>query len=86
MSVRKVNGNYNIIAKNLRKIRKEKNFSQEDLLRELSLLGITMYKNDIWRIETNQRFVKDFEIWGFVKVLGIKYEELFENSEDIIAN
>ncbi len=81
MSVRKINGNYNFVAENLRRIRKEKRFSQADLIRELNLLGISMYKNDIWRIETNQRIVKDYELWGFVKVLDINYEQLFENVE-----
>lgn len=82
MSVRKINGNYNFIAENLRKIRMEKHFSQADLIRDLNLMGISMYKNDIWRIETNQRVVKDYELWGFVKVLGITYEDLFVNSEN----
>jgi len=82
MSVRKINGNYNFIAENLKKYRLEKHFSQADLIRDLNLMGISMYKNDIWRIETNQRIVKDYELWGFVKVLGITYEDLFNNSEN----
>ena len=46
MSVRKINGNYNFISENLKKIRKEKHFSQADLIRDLNLMGIAMYKND----------------------------------------
>ncbi len=81
MSVRKINGNYNFISENLKKIRKEKHFSQADLIRDLNLMGIAMYKNDIWRIETNQRIVKDYELWGFIKVLKINYDELFKDVE-----
>ncbi len=79
MSVRKINGNYNFISENLKRIRREKHFSQADLTRDLNLIGISMYKNDIWRIETNQRTVKDYELWGFVKVLNIAYEDLFKD-------
>ena len=86
MSVRKINGNYNFIAENLRRIRIEKHFSQADLIRDLNLMGIAMYKNDIWRIETNQRIVKDYELWGFVKALNIRYEDLFENVNSKLEN
>ena len=81
MSVRKINGNYNFIAENLKRIRAEKHFSQADLIRDLNLMGIAMYKNDIWRIETNQRVVKDYELWGFVKVLNVQYEDFFKDVE-----
>ena len=40
-----------------------------------------MYKNDIWRIETNQRIVKDYELWGFVKVFNVSFEEFFKDVE-----
>ena len=82
MSVRKINGNYNFIAENLKRIRNEKHFSQADLIRDLNLMGISMYKNDIWRIETNQRIVKDYELWGFVKVFGVTYEDFFRDVEN----
>ena len=81
MSIRKINGNYNFISENLRRIRLEKHFSQADLIKDLNLMGISMYKNDIWRIETNQRIVKDYELWGFVKVLNIEFEDLFKNAK-----
>ena len=81
MSVRKINGNYNFIGENLKRIRNEKHFSQADLIRDLNLMGISMYKNDIWRIETNQRIVKDYELWGFVKVFNVSFEEFFKDVE-----
>lgn len=67
----------NIIGPNLKKYRTELNISQEQLCNKLSLLGITLYKNDIYRIENNKRVVKDFELWGITKVLGIKYDDIF---------
>lgn len=43
-----------------------------------------MHKNDIQLIETNQRSVKDYELWGFVKVLRISFEDLFKGIEEKI--
>lgn len=82
MGARKINNNLNIIAKNLRKYREEKNFSQTDICRELALIGITMYINDIYRIEYGKRTVKDYELYAFCKVLGISYDQLFEGAEE----
>ena len=69
---------YNIIGKKLKEIRENKKISQEQLSNKLSLLGITLYQSDIFRIEHNQRTVRDFELWGICSVLKIKAEDLFE--------
>lgn len=87
MAVRKLNNIYlNIIGENLRKIRKSRHFSQADLTMELNLLGINLHKNDIHMIETNKRTVKDYEIWGFIKVLNISFHDLFLDIENKLEN
>ena len=43
MKVKTLNGNLNIIGKNLRKYRRLKELSQPAICRELDLLGVTMY-------------------------------------------
>ena len=82
MAVRKLNNNLNVIGENLRNYRKEKHLSQADLTMELNLLGINLHKNDVYMIENNKRSVKDYEVWGFIKVLNISYYELFAGIED----
>ena len=82
MAVRKLNNNLNVIGENLRNYRKEKHLSQADLPMELNLLGINLHKNDVYMIENNKRSVKDYEVWGFIKVLNISYDELFAGIED----
>ncbi len=82
MGARKLNDNLNIIANNLRKYREEKGLSQPDLCRELALLGITMFNNDIYKIEHNKRTVKDYELYAFAKILNVSYEQLFKDAED----
>lgn len=78
MGTNKYNENFNIISHNLKKYRELNNLSQEQLCNKLALLGITLYKMDIYRIENNKRTVKDFELWGLSKIFNIKIEDLLE--------
>lgn len=82
MAVRKLNGNLNVISKNLRNFRIEKHFSQADLTRELNLIGINLHKNDIYLIESNKRTVKDYELWGFSKILNKDLKDFFSGIND----
>lgn len=86
MAVRKINNNFNVISENLRRIRKENHLSQADLTNELNLLGINVHKNDIYLIEANKRTVKDYELWGFCKVLKVDYSDLFGGIENKIES
>ena len=84
MGARKLNDEYlNIVAKNIRKYREQRKYSQPDVCRELALMGIPMYNNDIYKIEHNKRTVKDYELYAFMKVLNVSYEELFDGVEEI---
>ena len=71
-------GNVNLIGNKLKSYRETRRVSQEQLCNKLSLLGITLYKNDIYRIENNKRTVKDFELWGIAKVLDLNINDLFD--------
>ena len=86
MAVRKLNNNLNVIGDNLRKYRKGKHLSQADLTMGLNLLGINLHKNDVYMIENNKRTVKDYEIWGFIKVLNITFDDLFAGIENKLEN
>lgn len=83
MGARKLNNDYiNVIGDNLKYYRQLKHLSQDDMIRELDLLGITMYKNDIYLIENYKRTVKDYELWGFIKVLNINFDDLIKGIEN----
>ena len=41
-----------------------------------------MHKNDIYMIESNKRTVKDYELWGFTKVLNVSFEDLIKGIEN----
>ena len=78
MEFNKFGGSYNIIGEKLKDIRESKKISQEYLSNKLALLGITLYQSDIFKIEHNERTVRDFELWGICNILEIKAEDLFE--------
>ena len=83
MGTRKLDNKYaNAISKNVLKYRTLRNYSQTDMCRELSLLGINMYINDIYRIEYNKKSVKDFELYALAKVLNVTVYDLLEGIED----
>ena len=82
MGARKLNDYINVIGDNLKYYRQLKHLSQDDMIRELDLLGITMYKNDIYLIENFKRTVKDYELWGFIKVLNINFDDLIKGIEN----
>ena len=79
--IRKLNDSVNIIGTNLKKYRKLKDYSQEDLCRELDLLGLPMHKADIYEIENNKRLVKDFELKAFCMALKISADDLLDDTE-----
>ena len=81
MKVKTLNGNLNIIGKNLRKYRRLKDLSQPAICRELDLIGVTMYISDIYEIEHGKKTVKDFEAFAFCKVLAISLEDLYEGAD-----
>lgn len=77
MGIRKLNNKFaNVIFENVEKSKKLRGLSQSDLCRELSLIRINMYNNDIYRIEHNKKSVKDFELYALSRVLNVTINDL----------
>lgn len=70
------NGSKNIIGKNLKKIRLERNLTQSDIATALQLKGYEFDRITILRIENGLRFVPDYEVKILCEVLGVSYEDL----------
>lgn len=68
----------NLIGERLKILRSQKNLSQRDLARELQLIGIDMDKNVITRIETNKRYVTDFELQALKEIFDVSYDYLID--------
>lgn len=71
----------NLIGERLKELRGKFNYSQRDLARELQLIGIDMDKNVITRIETNKRYVTDFELQALKQIFNVSYEYLIDGEK-----
>lgn len=70
---------FNITGKNIKKIRKEKKVTQEDLCARMQVMGYQISRSDISKLENGKKFIADFEVYGFAKALKVSIPELFEN-------
>ena len=75
---KKFNKDLNVIGSKIRYYREQKNLSQAQLSAKLELLGISIPKNSIQRLECNNRIIKDFELAGITKVYKL-WREFFSS-------
>ena len=79
MFINKTNdGKNNICGKNIAKFRKELRISQRELADRLQVIGLDVDKNAIQRMESEQRFITDIEIYYLCQALGKTLDELFK--------
>ena len=71
--------NKNLVGDTVRKIRKEKHMSQQDVSDRLEELAIYICRGSLSRLEDKQRTVTDIELQGLAKVLGVPITSFFEN-------
>lgn len=77
MKIYKYDGKSNIVGKSICKLRKQQHLSQEELAAKMQLNNIEISQKVISRIEKQERFVTDYELFVFSKVLGVNIYELF---------
>ena len=67
----------NVIGQNVAKFRYQRNWTQEELVAKLQLLGCYMTRDILANIETQRRIVTDIQVRFFVEAFGISLAELF---------
>ena len=78
MKIYDYNGQANIVGKKILELRKQQKLSQEELAAKMQLNNIEISQKVISRIEKQERFVTDYELLVFSKVLGVDIYELLE--------
>ena len=81
MKIYDYNGKKNVCGDRLREARVVQRLRQEDLAAKIQTMGVNMERNSISRIEIGTRFVSDFELKVFAKVLGVSVDWLLGNDE-----
>lgn len=71
-------GSFNITGKNIKKIRKNKKITQEDLCARMQIMGYQISRSDISKLKNGKRFISDFEIIGFATALKVEILDLFK--------
>lgn len=82
---KKFDDNLNVISKNMKQLRIDKNISLSKLSNKLMLLGIDISRQSLYRIEKNQRSVRDYELSGIALSLGVSTDDLLTDFVDSIT-
>jgi len=69
-------GRKNISGDRIREARIKKRLSQSDLAAKMQVNGIIIERDSISRIEIGTRFIPDYELPVYAKVLGVSVEWL----------
>ena len=78
MIIGKTTEKCNICGFNIRRLRKQKKISQDQLAAKLQTEGLGVNQNSISRIETGKRIVTDFELKALARALNVAIEALIE--------
>lgn len=74
--MRKYNNYSNVSGKVIENARLNKSLSREDLSNKLQLMGITVDRSFVYRIEKQKSVLKDFELIAICQILDIELEQL----------
>lgn len=81
MKIYDYRGKKNLCGEAIRLARCKKRMSQAELAAKMQLHEILLERDSISRIEIGTRFVTDYELKVFSKVLGVSVEELLREDE-----
>lgn len=74
-------GNYNLIGRNVEKLRKQRGIKQKDFIARLQVEGLDINPTSFSKLEGQVRNATDKEVFVIAKVLGVKMEDLFFGNE-----
>ena len=81
MKIYDFEGKKNISGDRIREARLKKRMSQSDLVVQLQVNGIIIERDSISRVEIGTRFVPDYELPLYAKILGVSVEWLLGMTE-----
>ena len=76
MKIYDFNGEKNISGDRIHQVRTAMLLSQADIAARMQVNGVTIEREAISKIETGDRFVTDYELMVFAKVLNVSMEWL----------
>ncbi len=83
MKIYSYKGKKNLCGERIRQARIIQRISQSDLAARLQIEGVILERDSISRIEIGTRFVTDYELKVFAKILKVDVNWLLEDEEAI---
>lgn len=83
MKIYTYKGKKNLCGEQIRLQRLKKRMTQNDLAAKVQVEGVTLERDSISRIEIGTRFVTDYELKIFSKVLGVDISDLLEEDDAV---
>lgn len=81
MKIYTYKGKKNLCGDRIQIERLKKRMTQMELAAKIQLQGITLERDSISRIEIGTRFVTDYELKLFAKVLNVTVDDLLEEDD-----
>ena len=81
MKIYDFEGEKNISGDRIHQARTAMRLSQADLAARMQVNGVTIEREAISKIETGDRFVTDYELMVFAKVLNVSIEWLIDQNQ-----
>ena len=82
MKIYSYRGKKNLCGDRIQEARLKQRLSQSDLAAKIQIEGVTLERDSISRIEIGTRFVTDYELKIFARVLRVNMEWLLEENEE----
>lgn len=71
-------GNFNIVGKNIERLRKEKGIKQKDFISKMQIMGCDINPTSYSKLEGQIRIATDKEIYVIAKILNVTTDTLFK--------
>ena len=75
----KYNEHLNVTARKIKELRTKNNLSLSGLSTKLALMGIDISKPSLHKLETGQRILKDYELFGLSIIFDVPVEEFLSD-------
>ena len=82
----KYNNQLNVSGQKIKELRKQNHLSLSGLSAKLALMGIDISKPSLHKLETGNRILKDYELYGLSVVFKISMEDLLTDFMEDLKN
>lgn len=72
----------NVVGDKIKKYRKERNMSQQQLSEKLEMQAVYICRGSISRIEAHERTVTDYELRAIANVFKVSVQDLYEDMSE----